>query len=149
MPVPVPSERLPISFPSWKRHLSSHVSGHRGEEGAKAVASALARLTELKELTLSMEPGEKIGPGPRRAPCSDPEEVEARELQLHGTADHCALSLSATRGRSVAAWGLTSLSPEVMQAPQLWLRACGICDSSLTSELICAATRSARGLGGS
>ncbi|OLQ07755.1 Protein NLRC5 [Symbiodinium microadriaticum] len=32
-----------------------------GEEGAKAVASALARLTELKELTLSMEPGEKIG----------------------------------------------------------------------------------------
>ena len=44
---------------------------HRGEEGAKAVASALARLTELKELRLDLAEN-KIGPGPRRALCSDP-----------------------------------------------------------------------------
>ena len=57
------------------------------------MASALARLTELKELRLLL--GEnKIGPGPRRALCSDPEEVEAREPQLHETPYHCALSHS-------------------------------------------------------
>ena len=74
------------------------------------MASALARLTELKELDLNLV-GNKIGPGPRRALCSDPEEVEARELQLHGTAYHCAGAergslgprLSVTRGDAGAA----------------------------------------------
>ena len=40
----------------------SRPCGHRGEEGGKAVASALARLTELKELTLDLSNNE-IGPG--------------------------------------------------------------------------------------
>ena len=35
------------------------------------MASALAPLTELKELRLDLG-GNKIGPGPRRALCSDP-----------------------------------------------------------------------------
>ena len=56
------------------------------------MASALARLTELQELRLYLD-GSKIGPGPRRALCSDPEEVEARELQLHGRPYHSALGL--------------------------------------------------------
>ena len=40
--------------------------------------------------------------------------------------------------------GLTSLSCEVLQAPQLWLRACAICGSSRCSMLDWQTTRSAR-----
>ena len=106
------------------------------------MASALARLTELKELRLYLS-NNVIGPGPRRALCSDPEKVEARERQLHGRRIIVPSAL-ATRGRSVAGWGFISLSPEVMQAPQQWRRACGICGSSRSSRLACATMRSAR-----
>ena len=155
MPVPVPSGRPSISFPfavprdffQLKGQLEaaleqSRPCGHRGHEGAKAVASALARLTELKELELNLD-GNKIGPGPRRAVCSDPAQFEARELQLLGTAYHGALSLN-DPGAERCSLGLTSLSPEVMQAPQLWLRACAICSSSRGSELGCLASRSVK-----
>ena len=103
MPVPVPSGRPPYFLPfavpsrlfpaeggSWKQHLSSRApAGTRGEEGAKAVASALARLTELKELEVGpvRESRSARGLGGRSA--RTPEEVEAQELQLHGTAYHC------------------------------------------------------------
>ena len=46
----------------------SRPCAQRGKEGAKAVASALARLTELKELKLNLD-ANKLGPGPRRALC--------------------------------------------------------------------------------
>ena len=54
------------------KHLGPcHTNHAPGEEGGKAVASALARLTELKELTFDVS-WNQIGPGPRRALCSDP-----------------------------------------------------------------------------
>ena len=65
------------------------------------MASALARLTELTELELYLQYNQ-IGRGPRIALCSDPEEVEARELQLHGRRIIVPISLIATQGRSVA-----------------------------------------------
>ena len=116
MPVPVPSKRPPISFPfAVPRDLfqlkgqeaaleQSRPCGHRGEEGGKAVASALARLMELKELQLILLEN-KIGQGPRRALCSDPGRSRSARAAVAWTADHCALSphLSVARGGAGAA----------------------------------------------
>ena len=59
------------------------------------MTSALALLTELKELRLHLS-GNRIGRGPR-------------ELQLHGRRIIVPISLRDPGGGSVAAWGLTSL----------------------------------------
>ncbi|CAE7293652.1 NLRC3, partial [Symbiodinium microadriaticum] len=58
-----PAFAVPRDFFQLKGELEaaleqSRPCGHRGEEGGKAVASALARLTELKELTLDLSNNE-------------------------------------------------------------------------------------------
>ena len=106
------------------------------------MASALARLTELKELELYLQYNQ-IGRGPRRHSAQTRMKSKPESRSCLGRRIIVPLAL-ATRGRRVAAWGLTSLSQKVMQAPQLWLRACGICGSSGRSMLGWQTTRSAR-----
>ncbi|CAE7685922.1 nhaD [Symbiodinium sp. CCMP2592] len=65
MPVPVPlSGRQQVA--SRLLQLKGRAPGHRGEEGAKSLASALRELTQLKTLVLSLNEN-MIGPGPRRS----------------------------------------------------------------------------------